>query len=188
MTGEVSANGLGADHVSAPSLACSLAFEWLPAQGQPEQLIVLLHGWASQARALLPLAEALRALWPQAAILLPQADAAADAGRRGQQWYSLEGLSVAGVWAARVDAVATQLQPWLRAQQQRLAVAPQATALGGFSQGGIISLALAQLEDGLCGRVLSFGGCLVRTPTAAPRHTTVHLFHGSDDQTIPAER
>ncbi len=37
-----------------------LPIEWLPAQGRPEQLILLLHGWRSDARALMPLAQALR--------------------------------------------------------------------------------------------------------------------------------
>ncbi len=41
--------------------------EWMPAEGDPAQLILLLHGWRSDATALLPLAQALRSQFPQAA-------------------------------------------------------------------------------------------------------------------------
>lgn len=97
-----------------------IPIQWLPAQGAPEQLILLLHGW-------------------------------------------------------------------VRAQQQRLGVGPAATALGGFSQGAILSLALALAHDGIAGRVLAFSGCLTEEPQAAPRHATLHLFHGEDDTVIPAD-
>lgn len=172
--------------MSTPSY--ELPYESLPAEGPPTQLVILLHGWASEPEAMRPLAEVLRERFPQAALLAPRGPHPADAGRRGRQWYSIEGLGEHAVWAARVDGMVRELQPWVRAQQQRLGCTPQATALAGFSQGGILSLALALHDDGIAGRVLSFGGCLVGPPAAAPRHTTIHLFHGGDDRTIPAER
>lgn len=173
---------------TAPSTFYELPFESLPAAGAPSQLVVLLHGWASEPAAMQPLADALRARFPQAALLAPRAPHPADAGRRGRQWYSIEGLGEQRVWAARVAAVVHELQAWVRAQQRRLHCTPLSTALAGFSQGGILSLALALHDDGIAGRVLSFGGCLVEPPVAAPRHTTVHLFHGAEDRIIPAER
>ncbi len=75
----------------------------------------------------------------------------------------------------------------MRAQQRRLGVGAAATALGGFSQGGVLALALALLHDGLVGRVLSFGGCLTARPQAAPQLTTLHLFHGAGDEVIAAD-
>ena len=166
----------------------ALPIEYLPASGRPDQLMVLLHGWASDAQAMQPLAQALRERWPQAAVLVPQANEPADAGRRGMQWYSIEGLHVDGLWAARVAAMVVQLQTWVQAQQRRLGLAAPATTLAGFSQGAILSLALALHDHAICARVLSFGGCLVKPPNAAPRQTRFHLFHGSDDRRIPADR
>ena len=195
-----------------------LPIEWLPAKGPPEQLILLLHGWGSDAMAMAPLAQALRSAFPQAAVLAPDApgvrerggaarqqrdgaarqqrDGAARQQRGGaarqqrdgaaRQWYSIVGLTPE-VWAERVATVLPGLQAWVRVQQQRLGVGPAATALGGFSQGAILSLALALQDDGIAGRVLAFGGRLVVEPQTAPRHTTVHLFHGADDRVLPAE-
>lgn len=164
-----------------------IPIEWLPAQGAPEQLILLLHGWASDAQDLLPLAQALRSEFPQAAILAPESPQAADGGRRGRQWYSVEGLSEQGVWEARVAAALDRLEPWVRAQQRRLRVGEAATALGGFSQGAILALQLALRHDGIAGRVLAFGGRLVAPPEAAPRATTIHLFHGGADRIFDAQ-
>ena len=163
-----------------------LPIEWLPAQGAPEQLIVLLHGWGGDGRSMAPLAQALRGVFPQAAVLAPDAPQADDGEGRGRQWYAVAGLNPAN-WPGRVADALPGLHTWVQAQQQRLRVGPAATALGGFSQGAILALALALQHDGLAGRVLAFGGCLTEPPLAAPRHTTLHLFHGADDEVIPAD-
>ena len=160
--------------------------EWLPDSGAPEQLIVLLHGWCADGRAMAPLAQALRLAFPQAAVIAPDAPHAADGGRRGRQWYPVDGLTPQN-WAERVGGALPLIEPFLRLQQQRLGVTPAATALGGFSQGAILSLETVALHDGIAGRVLAFGGCYVRPPEAAPRLPTVHLFHGGADQIIPAD-
>ncbi len=164
-----------------------LPIEWLPAEGAPEQLIVLLHGWASDAMDLLPLAQALRSEFPQAAILAPDAASPADGGRRGRQWYSIEGLDEGPLWHGRVAGQVAVLEPWVRAQQRRLGVGTAATALGGFSQGAILALELALRHDGIAGRVLAFGGRLVAPMQAAPRQTTLHLFHGGADRIFDAQ-
>ncbi len=164
-----------------------LPVEWLPEGGEaPEQLVLLLHGWAEDATAMLPLAQALRSTFPKAAVLAPDAPEAADPPQRGRQWYSIEGLTPQN-WPQRVDDALPALLSWVRAQQRRLGVGAAATALGGFSQGAVLALAAALQVDGLVGRVLAFGGSLSVQPVAAPRLTTVHLFHGSADRVIPAD-
>lgn len=163
-----------------------LPIEWLPAQGAPEQLIVLLHGWGGSGASMAPLAQALRLEFPQAAVLAPDAPHPFDAGGPGRQWISVEGIDD-GNRAARVEAALLPLLPWIRAQQQRLRVGPAATAIGGFSQGAVLALEAALREDGLAGRVLAFAGRFVALPEAAPRQTTVHLFHGSADTVMPVQ-
>ncbi len=195
----------------ATIVAMELPIEWLPATGRPEQLILLLHGWRSDGRAMAPLAQALRNAFPQAAVLAPDSplaferaprdeaeeghdvvagvgtDLGPDAGRDlGRMWYSIEGITP-GNWPGRVAGCLPPLIAWVRAQQRRLGVGPAATALGGFSQGAILALAAALQEDGIVGRVLAFGGCLVAPPGAAPQHTTMHFFHGGSDEIIPAD-
>lgn len=166
--------------------------EWLPEADAPQQLILLLHGWGADGRSMAPLAQALRSTFPNAAIVAASAPHAvpAEDGRdpTARQWYAVEDLTPEN-WSDRVEAMLPALREWVQAQQQRHGVGAAATALGGFSQGAVLSLALvlAAGNDGLVGRVLSFGGALAAPPLAAPRHTTLHLFHGADDKVIPPE-
>lgn len=162
-----------------------LPIEWLPAAGAPEQLILLLHGVGSDGGAMAPLAQALRAEFPQAALLAPDAPHPFDGGGRGRQWFSVAGITEANR-GERVAAVLPALHDWIRQTQDRLRVGPAATAIAGFSQGAILALETAIAADGLAGRVLAFSGRFVQQPQAAPRHTTVHLFHGDADPVIPA--
>jgi phospholipase/carboxylesterase len=161
-----------------------LPIEWLPDAGAPEQLVVLLHdvghGAGQGGAAMAPLAQRLRAAFPQAAVLAPDAPAA---GAAGCQWFA---DAPAGADAAAGPAAALPpLWAWLRRQQDRLRVPPRATALAGLGQGAMLALETATHEDGLAGRVLSFGGRFAALPDHAPRHTTLHLFHGADDTVVP---
>ncbi len=165
-----------------------LPIEWLPVQGQPEQLILLLHGVGASGADMAPLAQALRTEFPQAALLAPDAPHAFDGGAhpRGRQWFSVAGITEASR-IERVAAVLPALHGWIRATQDRLRLPPVATCVAGFSQGAILALETALAADGLAGRVLAFSGRFVALPTAAPQHTTVHLFHGGADPVMPAE-
>lgn len=162
-----------------------LPIEWLPARGAPEQLLVLLHGVGASGSGMAGFAQMLRNEFPQAAVLAPDAPHGFDGGGFGRQWFSVAGIDE----ASRVERVAAALPPllaWLQATQRRLGVGSAATALAGFSQGGILALEAVAQEDGIAGRVLAFGARYARLPAAAPRHTTVHLFHGGADPVIAA--
>ena len=179
--------------------------QWLPATGRPGQLMVLLHGWGASAADMAPLALALQAAFPQAVLLAPQGFEPVDtglasrsdgdgvlAGRSdgdgvlaGRQWFSLTGVTE-DTRPARVAAVLPRLADWVRAAQQASGVGPAATALVGFSQGAILALELAQLHDGIAGRVLSFAGRYATLPAVPLAQTTLHFFHGDTDTVIPA--
>jgi phospholipase/carboxylesterase len=162
-----------------------LAFEWLPEQQPAPQLLVLLHGVGGAGATMLPLAEALRAQFPQAAIVAPDAPHPFDGGPNGRQWFSASGVTDDNR-VPRVQAALGPLRDWIVATQQRLGVGPMATCIAGFSQGAILGLELSSLQDGLVGRVLAFGGRYAQLPAVAPRLTTLHLLHGSDDPVIAA--
>ena len=159
--------------------------EWLPANGAPEQLMLLLHGVGGDGADMAALAQALRAEFPQAALVAPDGFEPFDGGGPGRQWFSVRGITEANR-AERVAAALPPLVDWVRATQQRLGLPPAATALVGFSQGAIMALELTAQEDGLAGRVLAFAGRYARLPEVAPRNTTLHLFHGGADPVMPA--
>lgn len=159
--------------------------ELLPEQGSPRPLFILLHGFGATAENLLPLAEALRVEFPQAGFLIPQAFSPSPyAG--GRQWFSLQNITEENR-PERVAAVLPQLADYVRAQQQRFGVVNPDTALVGFSQGAIMALELSSRYDGLVGRVLAFAGRYASLPAQAPELTSLHLFHGEDDDVVPAQ-
>jgi phospholipase/carboxylesterase len=166
--------------------------QYLPATGLPEQLLVLLHGVGATPLSMLPLARALRREFPQGAVVAPPGfDAFDGAGAPNseaerRQWFSIADITEQNR-PARVAAVLPRLIAWVRETQQRLQAAPAATALVGFSQGGLLCLEMAHAQDGLAGRVLSFAGRYAVLPEQAPRCTTLHLLHGSADTVIAAE-
>ena len=177
--------------MSTPSTAPLLpdTLQWLPAAGRAEQLMILLHGWGASAAAMAPLAMALRAEFPQAALLAPEGFEPVDSALAGRQWFQMNGSDGPLTEAnrpSRVAAVLPRLAGWVRAAQAATGVGPAATALVGFSQGAVIALELAQWHDGLAGRVLSFSGRYATLPDRALAQTTLHFFHGATDSVIPA--
>jgi len=160
------------------------AIELPPRSGAAQQLFVLLHGVGTEPETLMALAGALRETFPHAAIVAPRGFSPFDNGPAGRQWFSVRGIDEENR-PARIAAIMPRVIDTVRAAQDKWKVPPIATALGGFSQGAIVSLEAIKVEDGLGGRVMAFGGRYATLPDAAPRWTTVHLFHGDADRVMP---
>ncbi|RVT88816.1 dienelactone hydrolase family protein [Inhella crocodyli] len=154
----------------------------LPAQGAVELLFLLFHGAGAHAGQMDGLAQALRAQYPQAAIVALDAPLRLPAKAiDGFQWFdeAEQGL-VAGVAAALPGFVAT-----VRQWAQAFALDWPRVALGGFSQGGLMALEAVQAEARLAGRVMSFGAAPLARPVSAPEGCTLHLLHGQRDEAVP---
>jgi phospholipase/carboxylesterase len=152
----------------------------LPAQGTPELLFVLLHGGGAEPAQMRPLADALRAQYPQAAIGLLQAPRALPSEAvRGFDWYD----------EAHAKDSAPAALPALVAEIRRLAAELQLdwpqVALAGFSQGGLLALEAVMAEAKLAGRVLAFGAAPLARPVLAPEGVCLHLLHGLQDAEVP---
>lgn len=170
-----------------PQVAADGSLCWLPVEGRPEQLMILMHGVGGEARAMTPLARALRLEFPQAALVALQGFShfeGAPPDTPGRQYFSIVGVTDDNR-PERVAAILPTLQRKVHEWQQATGVGPAATALAGFSQGAICALELVQRHDGIAGRVLAFSGRYARLPMQAPRETTLHIFHGGADPVIP---
>ena len=155
-----------------------------PRDGPAAQLFILLHGVGSNPESMLGLAEALRGAFPRAALVAPEGFDRIDLGNSGRQWFSVRGIDEANR-PGRVATALPRLVQFIREQQERWKVFPNATALPGFSQGAIMALEAVAKHDGLGGRVLAFAGRYASLPGTAPDYTTIHLFHGGEDTVIP---
>ncbi len=152
------------------------------APAQAAQLFLLFHGYGADAQDMQPLAKRFAEEFPQACVVCVQAAEPAEAGF-GWQWFPLQGVTEENR-PERVSLAMPGFVALVRAWQQRTGVSHEATALVGFSQGGIMSLAASLHESNLCGRVLGFGSRFVELPVQAPETVTYHLFHGKSDSVI----
>ena len=152
------------------------------APAQAAQLFLLFHGYGADAQDMQPLAKRFAEEFPQACVVCVQAAEPAEAGF-GWQWFPLQGVTEENR-PERVSLAMPGFVELVRAWQQRTGVSHEATALVGFSQGGIMSLAASLHESNLCGRVLGFGSRFVELPVQAPETVTYHLFHGKSDSVI----
>lgn len=161
------------------------ALALLPDKGQAELLFLLLHGQGADAAQMRPLAQALLAQYPQAAVLSlegPEPDARLPGGGAGFQWYA---PGAADDEAARVAAALSDFIAGVRAWADRFELPWERVALAGFSQGATLALEAVQAEPQLAGRVLAFGARHARLPRHAPQDVCVHLFHGMADELLP---
>ena len=149
---------------------------------QAAQLFLLFHGYGADVQDMQPLAKRFAEEFPQACVVCVQATEPAEAGF-GWQWFPLQGVTEENR-PERVNHAMPGFVALVHAWQQRTGVSHEATALVGFSQGGIMSLAASLQEANLCGRVLGFSSRFVDLPLQVPEAVTYHLFHGKSDKVI----
>ncbi|MCV2360666.1 esterase [Paucibacter sp. TC2R-5] len=164
-----------------PAPFASRAVAMLPDKGVPDLLFLLLHGAGADAAQMRPLAQALRAQYPQAAVLALNAPQAAEGG---QHWYPLDGCNDDN-HGERVQAALPAFIATVRSWAAQWDLPWQHVALGGFSQGAVLALEAAQAEAQLVGRVLAFSGAYATPPVHAPHEVSLHILHGQLDGVLP---
>jgi phospholipase/carboxylesterase len=156
------------------------------AAAEPEGLLVLHHGRGTDDRDLLPLADALdparrlEVVAPTAPLALP--------GSPGYHWYVVPrvGYPDPQTFDASYRALA-QLHDTLWAQT---GISPQATVLGGFSMGTVMSYALGLGPDRPApAGILAFSGFIPSVtgwwPSLDDRpHLRAYVAHGRNDPVI----
>lgn len=161
---------------------------YVPADVKPgATVIVLLHGRGSDRFDLLALRSGLP---PGAIILTPQAPFPAAPWGYGPGWAWYRYLGENRPHPEDFDRSQALLREFLDSAPERLPVVPGRTAVGGFSQGGTMSIAAALREPGRVPLVLNFSGFLPSHPSVpvtpeSVRGTRIFWGHGTDDQAIP---
>jgi phospholipase/carboxylesterase len=164
---------------------------WGPASGTaPKQLVVLCHGLGADGYDLIDLAPTWARALPDAAFVAPSAPDPCDLGPTGRQWWSVADRSPPVVEAG-VRRAATFLNPFLDAELARLALAADAYALMGFSQGAMTALFTGLRRAAAPRAILAFSGALIAPESLAAELThrpPVLLVHGEADDVVPVDR
>lgn len=146
--------------------------------GNPNCLLIMLHGWGANYRDLAPLAQILNL--PKFGYLFPNAPYEHFQVPGGRAWYALETTDFDGLEASR-----QKLREWLLSLEAATGVPLERTIMAGFSQGGAMTLdvGLTLPLAALC----SLSGYLhyQPQPQANISYPPVLIAHGRQDPVVP---
>jgi len=166
-----------------------LAYDLARPQGAKDgaTVAVLLHGRGSHRGDLQALRPQLPGDW---VLVTPQAPFPGHRWGYGPGWAWYRYLSEDRIEDAGLERSLSALGRVLEQLPSTVGVRPGRIVLGGFSQGGTMSLAYALTRPGSVAAVLNFSGLLVDSPLVplrAPGASTTPIFwaHGTRDPTVP---
>ena len=161
------------------------------APGTPRQLVVLCHGLGADGYDLIDIAAAWKQAVPHAAFAAPDAPFPCDMAPMGRQWFSVADRTPA-LMEQGVRRAAGFLDGFIDAELARLALAADAYALMGFSQGAMTALFTGLRRAVPPRAILAYSGALIAperlVADLAAKSVPVLLVHGEDDEVVPVSR
>jgi phospholipase/carboxylesterase len=158
-----------------------------PREGEPRQLVVLLHGWGADGNDLIGLAPALQGALPHARFASPNAPDPCDQNPMGRQWYSFMDERPAVLKKGYARA-ADLINAYLDAELARLGLDDSRLALIGFSQGAMMSVYVALRRARPMAGVVGYSGMLIDEENLAAEIASrppILLAHGDADPVVP---
>ncbi|MEM7119758.1 MAG: alpha/beta fold hydrolase [Pseudomonadota bacterium] len=160
-----------------------------PRQGEPQQLVVLLHGWGADGNDLIGLAPALQPTLPQARFVSPNAPDPCDQNPMGRQWYSFADERPEKLKAG-YERAAGMINDFVDAELARLTLDDSRLALIGFSQGAMMALYVALRRARPCAGVVGYSGMMIDAEgldSELKARPPVLLAHGDADPVVPVQ-
>jgi len=156
------------------------------AQSQPKNLLVMLHGWGANAQDVASLADYLQL--PDYAMAFPNAPFRHPQSPGGYMWYAFpdENLDqLLGLEQVDLQESRQRLRTWLTDLSAQLNIPLSRTILGGFSQGGAMTLDIGpQLP---VAGLMALSGYLHRAIAAPDVPAPTLLVHGVQDAVVPLQ-
>jgi phospholipase/carboxylesterase len=148
-------------------------------------LAIILHGWGANAQDAAYFSGMMQL--PQIQLLIPDAPFNHPYGG-GKMWYGLpDRFGFQSDLSAQADLQTSRqlLLDWIRSLPEAIGVPTERTLLGGFSQGGAMSLEVG-LELPLAGLMVLSG--YLHKPLGKPLYTPpVLMIHGRQDPVVPLQ-
>lgn len=166
--------------------------------GKPKQVVILLHGYGSNGQDLISLAPYLNRTLPDAVFVSPDAPFPCEiAPSMGFQWFSLRGANPAedlvidrdpAKYLKGAAQAAPHLHKYLDEVLDHYGLENKDMALGGFSQGAMMSLHNGLRRGEKIAGILAYSGSLIDTHNLSIAHKVpICLIHGEDDEVVPVE-
>ncbi|MEX2517780.1 MAG: dienelactone hydrolase family protein [Paracoccaceae bacterium] len=157
--------------------------------GEPDSLVIFLHGYGADGNDLFGLAEAMAPHLPNTVFRSPDAPEPCAVNPRGRQWFPISWIDGSPEEAMRdgVRRAARTLHAYLDEAMAEEGVTPAQTVVVGFSQGTMMSLLVGLRRAETLGGIVGFSGRLVTDEEAGPvtSKPPVQLIHGDQDEVIP---
>ena len=152
-----------------------------PAKQTPKALIVTLHGWGANAQDVASLIPYINL--PDYEFLLPNAPYPYPYADTGRAWYDLR---TENMYAGLVESKQLLID-WLQSLETNTGIPLSRTILGGFSQGGAMTLDVG-LSLPLAGLVVMSGYLHPSVATLNPGNFPPTLImHGTKDEVVPLQ-
>ncbi len=157
----------------------------IPARGTPRYLLVLLHGVGDRAVGFQGVGRELSPGLPEVEILIPDGFHPFDGGGEGRQWFSRVGITEKNR-AERIQAAGKEVSSWIDGELQKRGLLADRLAVGGFSQGAMVSGWLALHREPAPRAVVMLSGRLSEDATWPATRVSMPVFlgHGTDDPVI----
>lgn len=144
-------------------------------------LVILLHGWGADAADMFGLAPFLGQVKKGCAFYAPNAPHPCAASPHGREWFDIQQGEKGAIMAM------DDLDEFLNSIFDEFSLPASQIILGGFSQGGMMTLAAGPAYE-LAG-LISFSGALLteqRLTEATSSSPPILLIHGDLDDVVPA--
>ncbi len=158
-----------------------------PKSGTAKKLVVLFHGYGSNGKDLIGLAQAWAPHFPDVAWASPDAPEQVPGFPGGFQWFPISRLDPdlmeQGVRSAHASA-----EQFVKSELNRCGLGPQDVVLVGFSQGTMMALHTGLRREAAPAGILGFSGALAgpeRLKTEMTCKPPVMLIHGDQDEVLP---
>lgn len=161
------------------------------AEGSNQRLLVLLHGWGANAQDVAGLIEAINMISTPTKALLPDAPFEHGMVPGGKAWYSFPNnydFRSPHNFNAQADLQESRqkLTSWMKSLPEKTGIPLEQTIMGGFSQGGAMTLDVGPTLPLAAMLVLSSYSHMPIESCITPR--PVLLLHGRQDPVVPLEK
>lgn len=155
------------------------------AGGDPQQLVIFLHGVGSNGQDLIQIAPLWAKQLPNAVFVSPNAPFSFDLANFGYQWFSLQSPDPI-LLEQGADKARPFLDDFIDEMLRTYNLKDKDLALVGFSQGTMMALHTSTKRKKPCGAVLGYSGTVVfDNPEYVEQKPPVMLVHGENDNVVP---
>ncbi len=152
-----------------------------------ENAVILCHGYGGNGKAISPLATYWRNYLTETVFFCPDAPEVCAINPSGFQWYDLEEDSPDTILAKSLVAE-IKLNKFIDDVKKNLGLSSNKIAIGGFSQGSMISLQTGLKREDKINCIVGYSGKVIDTnhlKNNMKSRPNVILMHGDTDEVVP---